>query len=212
VDVLVKRRWRLWVTVLIALALAGAGWWFLGRPVATGSVLTVDGLHVLMFLDTWGRVSGPDYAFPYIRIEENPNVYDVDGGLSFYCEWIRFLPEKTLLAYAKGSAHKASGSVYELSVHGLAVGPVTEEKLLFLHPFFDALIGVLDPSLSPEDRAGVLQTLKLRPADVKELIGIGGDMPRLTLNGVEYSVHHWGSEEGGTIELQARVLEPSGGH
>ncbi len=212
-----KRGWRWWPVGLAALVLAGAGWLFLARPAATKPALTADGLHILMFLDTWGRVSGPDYAFPYIRIEENPNVYDVDGGLSFYCEWMGNRPGKpeTVRAYAKGGVHnKASGKIYELSVYGQAVGPVTADKLLFLQPFFDALIGVLDPSLSPEDRADVLQTLKLRPADVevlKELTGIGGVAPRLTLNGIEYSVTRWGSEEGGTVELQARVLESTGG-
>ncbi|MCL6580058.1 MAG: hypothetical protein K6U08_00345 [Firmicutes bacterium] len=191
------------------------GGWFLGRSVATESALTADGLHVLMFLDTWGQVSGPEYAFPYIRIEENPNVYNVDGGLSFYCGWIgcrQDNPGKILRVYAKGSADKASGKVDELSVHGEPVGPLTEEKLLILQPFFEALIGVFDPSLSSEERADVLRRLKLRPVDVEALRALmGDDLPRLTLNGIEYSVHRWGSEEGGTVELQARVLEPSGG-
>ncbi len=210
VDVLVKRRWHWWVIVLVGLALAGTGWWFLGRPAATEPALTADGLHILMFLDTWGRVSGPDYAFPYIRVEEDPNVYDVEGGLSFYCQKFMRPPADKVLA--EGAAHKASGKVYELSVYGEPVGRVTEDKLRFLQPFYDALIAVFDPSLSLEDRAGVLQTLKLRPADLEVLKALTGEnRPRLTLNGIEYSVSWWGSEEGGTVELQARILEASGG-
>jgi len=168
-----------------------------------------------MFLDTWGQVSGPEYAFPYIRIEENPNVYNVDGGLSFYCVWIgcrQENPGKVLRVYAKGSADKASGKVYELSVHGEPVGALTEEKLLILQPFFEALISMFDPSLSAEERADVLRSLMLRPVDVESLRALMGDnSPRLTLDGIEYSVHRWGSEEGGTVELQARILEPNGG-
>ncbi len=207
-----SRTW-LWVMVggLVALVLAGAGGCQggpAGEPAMDGE--REQGLQILAFLDAWGQVGGQAQAFSSLELREDPTVCDPDGDVSLHAE--TFAAEPLNKVQVDGAAHKGSGRIYELSVYWAPAGPVTEDKLRLIQPFYDTLAAVLDPSLSAEDRVGLRQALKLRPEDFEALKQLTGrDRPRLTLNGIEYSVSYWGSEEGGTVELRGTVLEPGEG-
>jgi len=190
----------------------------------TQSEPCTEGLRVLQFLDRWEEVTGGKHGFldRAIVIEEDPLLFDPEGYVRFYGRLIDYAHRESQRAFVQGTARKDTGQIVRLSAFAAPSGPTfTEEKLSLLRPFFEAIVEVLDPTLTARDRSALLDELALVPDDVHALREIltSGERPAATRNEIEYRVEWWGAEEGGTVELQASVgpsadqrIEPEHGY
>ncbi len=170
--------------------------------------LVAEPTHLLRLIDAWEERGGKELTFSKITISESHQNSDLvvkfvaDTNISVERYW-------ELRPVIMGVARKDTGAIAELSVFGNAHGPaVTAEKIEFLIPYAKVAVGIMDPSLSDEECDDILNQLGLSVDNLdglEEVRTSSNPRPELVQNGIEYRIGFTGSEEGGTVKLQATL-------
>ena len=130
-----------------------------------------------------------------------------DGKVSFEVNIHSWKPERYAEPYVMlcGIADQESGQIIQISVYGSAYGSTfTQEKIAYMRPYAEVMIGVMNTSLTNEECGAILDALNVSVECLAELEeSLKSSTPEVERNGVRYSLSHWGSEEGGTVEVIA---------
>ncbi|MGE5579041.1 MAG: hypothetical protein ACM3WU_03260 [Bacillota bacterium] len=135
-----------------------------------------------------------------------------DGEVTFEVNIHSWKPERYAEPHVmlRGSVDRDTGRIVKMSAHGSTYGsPFTKEKIALLRPYAETMIGALDMSLTREECGAILDELKFSEDDLSALEeSLKGSTPETERNGVRYSLRHWGSEEGGTVEVVVTRTSP----
>lgn len=171
-------------------------------------VSRVEEFHWIKVFERWADVAGNDQAIKQLEVLLGLGGPDpAPETFSFYGKWAQ--GPDPLEVRVRGAARKDTGEITRLSVFGVPRGsPFDKKKLDFLQPFYDVLVAVVDPTLTKKDRTAILDQLLLSPELESELEKAHRENQTLivTKNGIEYKVKVWGSEEGGTVKLEAIIV------
>lgn len=168
---------------------------------------TVPPLYLHNFLERWVLATGDPGQLWKFEVSDGRT----DNPFLGLEAVIRPEPmDESRLIFVVGTATKAVGRIIELEVRRANVGdPFTEEHRELMRPIYDALVGVMEPNLSTQERREILAALLLvdtSPEDLKRRLK-DGERPSLIRPGIEYHVKWSGSGEGSTVALKAVVTE-----
>lgn len=199
------------ILTALALALLGCGSTAGTREpqpsVSNPTSANAPALYVHTFLDRWAQATGDPYQL--FKFEVSDGRGDA-AYLSLKATIPSDPPDEARVVQVLGVASKATGRVVELEVFRTPVGNhFSEERLAWMRPFYDALIGVMEPQLTADERRAILAELKVVGTSAEELkaVLVAGNVPAVRRPGIEYRLEHFGSEEGGTVALRAIVQE-----
>ncbi|MDI6824783.1 MAG: hypothetical protein QME93_01375 [Bacillota bacterium] len=158
---------------------------------------------MLKFLDLWNgiwaQVADPrDWPLGQIRLSNQVGKPEV---VQFIAIWEQRRPR----AYVSGRARKDDGAIFQIELTWDGKLGFDDKDLAERRPFFESLIGVVDQSLTREDREALLRELRLGPGDLPALREVGKHV--VVKNGIEYLVELHGSSEGTSVRLQATIRQ-----
>lgn len=171
--------------------------------------------QLLRLIGLWAdRAEGKDV--PAIREIAVSDSDESDGKVSFSVNIHFWNPKHYAEPHVllRGIADQDTGRIINMSVYGSTYGPAfTEEKIAYLQPYAETMIGALDPSLTDAECGEILDELnfsveRLAALEQSLRISTGNAMPTTERNGIRYSLGWWGSEEGGTVEVIATLPSP----
>lgn len=160
-------------------------------------------LYLHNFLDRWALATGEPGQLWKFEVSDGRN----DSPFLALEAVVRpEPPDESKVVFVGGAATKAEGRIVELEVRRAAVGdPFTEAHVALMRPFYHALVAVMEPRLSAQERREVLAALLLvdtSPQDLERKLR-DGERPAVVRAGIEYQVKWTGSEEGSTVALKA---------
>lgn len=205
-----KRGALLMAMLVMAAVAAGCGYTGTTTPPAGEAPAKPDneatpsgrgGPSVLKFLDLWNgiwaQVADPrDWPLGQIRLSNQVGKPEV---VQFIAIWEQRWPR----AYVSGRARKDDGGIFQIELRWDGKLGFDDKDLAERRPFFESLIGVVDQSLTREDREALLRELRLGPGDLPALRQVGKHV--VVKNAIEYLVELHGSSEGTSVRLRATI-------
>lgn len=170
--------------------------------------------QLLKLIDAWGQRGGEELSFGRFTVSDHYSPPNPDATVSFSADVAGVNEVERyweLFARVRGTASKLTGQILELSVSGNAWGePVTAEKVGFLRPYAETMVGVMDPALTEAECEELLDELGFSVSRLDRLeearVQLPDQQASVVRNGIRYRLSFWGSEEGGTVEVIATWL------